>query len=197
MGRMPHYILGVLSLAVLAGCAANTRLTSTWSDPSETGPLNFQKVLVVVASADQELRNRVEGQISVMMKQTEGVPAYMAIPESAIRDTSKVKEILLSNDYDGAIVVRLVSATTETTWVDTSYAGFWGYYGWLWPTVGSPGYLRTDTRVKLETKVYSLKEDKLVWAGLSSTFDPQSGEQLLKDVAAAVAADMKSKGVIQ
>lgn len=197
MRRPLLLLLAVLLPTALAGCAANTRMTSTWSDPSVTGPLNFKKVLVVVASADPELRNRVEGQISVMMKQTEGVPAYLAIPESAIRDTGKVKEILLGNGYDGAIVVRLVSATTETTRVDTSYAGFWGYYGWVWPAVGSPGYLRTDTRVKLETKVYSLKDDKLVWAGMSSTFDPQSGEQLMKDVAAAVAADMKAKGIIQ
>jgi hypothetical protein len=192
-----HSLLLVLALAALVGCAANTRLSSTYSDPALTAPVGFTKVLVVVASGDQELRRQVEGQISVMMKRAEGVPAYLAIPESAIRDTQKVKEILLSNNYDGVIVARLVSATQETTWVDTSYAGFWGYYGGLWPAVGSPGYLRTDTRVKLETKVYSLKDDKLVWAGMSSTFNPESGEQLLKDVAAAVAADMKAKGVIQ
>ena len=186
-----------LALAVLVGCAANTRMTSTWSDPTLAGPIDFKKVLVVAVSSSQEVRRQVEGQISVLMKRAEGVPAYIAIPDSAIRDKEKVKEILRANGYDGAIVVRMVSATQETTWVPTSYPSFWGYYGMAWPAFGDPGYLRTDTRVKLETKVYSLKDDKLVWAGLSTTFDPTSGEQMLKDVASTAAADMQAKGVIK
>ena len=36
----------------------------------------------------------------------------------------------------------------------------------------SPSYLRTDTIVNVETLVYDLKADKLVWAGKSESKNP-------------------------
>ena len=50
------------------------------------------------------------------------------------------------------------------------YGGFYGgFYGYGWGAAYSPGYLRTDTIVHVETLVYDLNQNKLVWAGQSKT----------------------------
>jgi hypothetical protein len=188
----------LLLLAALAACSASsTRLTSTWKDPSVTGPLQFKKALVVAILQDADMRRQVEGQITVVMKNTEGIPSYIAIPESAIRDREKVKSICTSNGIEGAITVRLLDARTTTEWVPTSYGGFYDYWGYAWPLAMTSGYIKTDTVFKIETKVYSLKDGKLVWAGLSDSWNPTSGQQLLLDLAAKIGEDLRKDGLVQ
>jgi hypothetical protein len=62
--------------------------------------------------------------------------------------------------------------------------------------VYDPGYLRTDTIVQVETKVYALMDDKLIWAGLSETFNPRDAQARVRGVAQAVANDLKKQGLI-
>jgi hypothetical protein len=186
------------ALAVFLGCAAapTTNLTTTWSNPQVKGPLQFKKVLVLAVSKDMDIRRQTEGYLTVLLPKAEGVPAYMAIPDSDLRDKAKVKEILKSNGFDGAIVVRLVSASQETRWVDDGYMDFWGYYDWAWPYVNQPGYLVTENKYRVETRIYALDGFRQVWSGLSVSFDPASLQQFIKELADAVKADLKAKGLV-
>ena len=77
------------------------------------------------------------------------------------------------------------------------YAGGWGpYYGYGWSAAYSPGYVVTDTIVRVETLVFDLKQNKLVWAGQSETTNPENLHQFMRDLVKAVGADMRRKGVI-
>jgi hypothetical protein len=70
-------------------------------------------------------------------------------------------------------------------------------YGYGWGAAYSPGYLRTDTIVNVETLVYDLKADKLVWAGKSQSTNPDRVDALIKELVAAAAAEMKKQGLIR
>ena len=59
-----------------------------------------------------------------------------------------------------------------------------------------PGYLRTDTIVRVETLIYDLRADKLIWAGMSESTNPDSVESLIK-LTSAAAAEMKKQGLIR
>ena len=188
--------IALTALVFLSGCAPTTWLASTWVDPGIKTPLQFKKVLVVVISSDIEMRKQAEGYLTVLMQKTEGVPAYMAIPEKDLKDRAKIEKILKENGYDGVITVRLVSVDQETNWIPASYPDLWGYYGWAWPYVYQPGYLVTDTTVGIETKIYSVADAKLVWAGLSETFNPKDFQQFAKDLAKAIGDDLKKRGLV-
>ena len=183
------------ALLVLLGCATTT-LKSTWKNPEITGPLQFKKVLLLAICKDPDRRAQVEGLLGVIMKRAEGIPSYIAIPDSALGDVQKIKSIMSENGFDGAVTVRLVNARQETTWVSSTYPSFWGYYQWAYPLAWDPGYKVTDTIIRLETKVYSLKDDCLVWSGVSDTFDPASLDGMVREVAAAVAADLEKRGLV-
>jgi len=100
----------------------------------------------------------------------------------------------------GLVAMRLIKSEKQVTLVPggyaTSFPRFWGYYGHAWPIVYDPGYLRTDTIVQVETKVYSLTDDKLIWAGLSETFNPRDAQALVRGVEQAVAKDLQKQGLI-
>ena len=66
-----------------------------------------------------------------------------------------------------------------------------------WDGVYAPGDLITQRDIYVEVLVYSLDQNKLVWAGQSSTSNPRSADKLVRDVVKKVAAEMKKAGLIQ
>ena len=60
----------------------------------------------------------------------------------------------------------------------------------------SPGYLTQDTIVTLESNVYSVREDKLVWASRSRTINADSMTSLLDSMIDAMAWEMKKEKVL-
>ena len=67
-----------------------------------------------------------------------------------------------------------------------------GYYGGAW----TGGQVRTDTIVIVETLVYSLRQNKLGWAGESRTTNPTSVDAFVQELVAEAAEAMKKQGVL-
>jgi len=59
-----------------------------------------------------------------------------------------------------------------------------------------PGYVEQNTVVEVETNLYSIAEDKLLWAGRSQTYDPQSAAQVIDEVVDATVSKMKHDKVL-
>ena len=55
----------------------------------------------------------------------------------------------------------------------------------------------TDHYVLVETLVYSVENEQLVWAGRSETMNPSSASSLVDDVAKTVAAELRAQGLIE
>jgi hypothetical protein len=75
------------------------------------------------------------------------------------------------------------------------WGGGWGWGGYGWATAGYPGPI-VDTIVKVETKVYSLPDNKLLWAGISNTTDPSKLDKMVSDVAKKATKEMEKQGLI-
>jgi hypothetical protein len=62
--------------------------------------------------------------------------------------------------------------------------------------VYEPGYLRTSKIVSVETLVYDLKSNQLVWGGRSRTVDPGKLESFIREIVDEAAKKMRQDGVI-
>lgn len=91
-----------------------------------------------------------------------------------------------------------LSSSGGTMWAQPYYGSFWGagYYGWGGGGVYAPGYLRTDTIVSVETLVYSLRQDKLVWAAQSQTTNPSRVDVFIKELVDKAAKEMQKQGLL-
>jgi len=56
--------------------------------------------------------------------------------------------------------------------------------------------VQTDTEVTIETLIYSLTHDKLLWAGTSRTSNPEGIQGLVTEVANAVAGEVAKQGLV-
>lgn len=191
----------------LAACASTTRFSSTWKAP-DAGPLNFQgrKVAALVMSDNTATRFSAEELLARELKArgVEGIPAYDLIPQSETRDKDRAKALFNQAGIAGVVVLRAAGAHKDIVssggyWSIPSYGSFWGvgYYGYGWGAVNDGTRIHTDTIVSVETMVYDLEADKLVWAGLSESTNTSKVETLIKELVAAAAAEMKKQGLIR
>jgi hypothetical protein len=199
-------LIGVLALAVV-GCAS-TKFNVSWRAPG-TAPLNFKgkKVVALVISKDESVRLGAEEALAREITKLGpiGVTAYSVIPKELLQDKEKAKEFLTKAGVVGAVTMRVIgkdqniSSSPATYYGGTAYATFWGggYYGTGWGGVYDPGYLRTDTIVSVETLVYSLEQDKLVWAGRSETTNPDKVRTFVAELAVGAAAQMRKLGLVK
>jgi len=57
--------------------------------------------------------------------------------------------------------------------------------------------LSRNRLIQMETQVYSMKEGRLVWSGLSESKNPKSAEKLVEEVAGTVAGALRKQGLIE
>jgi hypothetical protein len=58
------------------------------------------------------------------------------------------------------------------------------------------GYSSTNVYVDLEILIYSLKDDKLVWYGESTSVNPESIQQTISELAVSVKTQLIEDGLL-
>jgi hypothetical protein len=198
----------VVTAAVAAAACASTSFQSSWKNPAaEPGNFKGKKVAALVVSKEEGVRYGAEDALAreLTARGMVGIAAYSLIPKELIQDKDKAKEFLEKADVAGVVAMRVVGKDKEISsspggyWGGPAYATFWGagYYGYGWGGVYSPGYIQTDTVVIVETLVYSLPQNKLVWAGQSETTNPSKVGPFIQELVSKAVAEMKKQGLVR
>lgn len=189
-GRALH-LLVALSLLLASGCAT-TRVVDTWRDPGFHGP-PLRKVLVVGMSPDGLVRRSFEDRFVVSLRERglDAIASYRELPDIDRPTDAQLREAIARTGVEGALITHLIGVA-ERTYYEPGYpyAGVGYGYGPLYPYymgsfgyVYSPGYLRTDTIVRLQTRLFRADNGtELVWIGTSETFNPSSEVDLVREV---------------
>ena len=166
-----------VALSVTLAACASTKFSST-GGPRGPG-LSFpgQKVAAVVMSPDESRRLGAEGELAreLTRRGVEGIPAYNLIPPNESRDKERAKVLFNAAGVAGVVAMRVLGTEKEISSSSgrrllgarrtTGRSGAPATTATAGAPFTSPSYLRTDTIVNVETLVYDLKTDKLVWAG--------------------------------
>jgi len=200
-------LFGVESLALLLAACATTTFTASWKAP-DARPLEFQagdKVVGLVMADSVSLRLAGEASLAHELDHLgfEGIPAYSILPNGIVKDEAKAREAIEALGAVGIVVLRPLATEQEITSLPPPYyggpyyGGFWGggYYGYGWGGAWDP-VVRTDTYVTVETLVYNLRQNKLVWAGQTRTINPKDVDGFVEDLAQAIAKELRAQGLI-
>ena len=75
------------------------------------------------------------------------------------------------------------------------YGTLWGYYGYGWGSVTTGGYVTDTTVLTVETLIFSIPRDRLIWAGVSETKHPESVQKVVADLVRSAAKELKKQGL--
>jgi hypothetical protein len=196
-----HRIVAAAStvLAVAALAAAGPKFLSKWSAP-EARSVSFagKKVAAVVMTQDDSLRVSGEEALSreLSARGMQGVASYRMIPKEELQSADKAKGWFERASVEGVVAVRPVSAEKErtytepTVWAAPYYGTLWGYYGYGWGVAYTPGSVREDTIIVVETLIYSVPMNKLLWAAASQTKNPKTLQKFVTDLVKEAAKEI-------
>ena len=192
-------------LACFASAAeAGTKFKSTWKPP-DAAPANFQgqKVAALVMLEDEKTRRGVEDELAYALRSrgVVGVAAHSFVPPEETKDEERARARLDEAGVAGAVVLRSVNKATQLTegasyWV-ANYHTFSGYYSYGWGGMYDPGYVTMDSLFMIETLIFDVKADKLLWAGLSVTKNPKRVDEFMKDLVSSAAKQLQKEGLVR
>jgi hypothetical protein len=185
--------LFLLSLIFLFGCSTSNKITNSWKNPEATGEsIRFQTVAVFGMVKDQQMRRDVEEAIAGQMVNTIAVPSYKMVSNEELADLDAVKKKLSERGMEGALVLSVRNVDQKTSYYSSgmypsAYYTFGGYYNYAWNYMYDPFvYSSTNVYVDLEVLIYSLKDDKLVWYGESTSVNPKGIQETISELAVSV-----------
>lgn len=186
--------------------AASTKFKSSWKSPDAASvDLRGQKVVALVIRKDDVSRQDAEHTLAreLTARGMQGIEAYTIVPASELRNREAAKARMEKAGIAAVVVMKEVGQATQFTesaatyYATASYNTFWGYYDSSWSYIYEPSYLSMDRVVTVETLVYDLRRDKLVWAGMSDSINPKMVMTLIKDLVAETAKEMKKQGLVR
>ena len=177
--------------SVLAGaCGSSTTMEQTWKAPQPEASL--RNVVTVYISRDGALRRNMEDTMAARLNSRgiHAVPGYAVLTDTDLGDREAARAKLVGQGFDGVVAIRLIGAHTQLQ-IEPTFMGYWGG-AWAYDNA----YLTTQTIVRVETSVFSLRDGRLVWSGVSRTIDPSSTHAAIASVTKAVAKQLEHHGVV-
>jgi hypothetical protein len=192
---------------MLSACASTT-FVSTWKAPdAQAVDPSGKKVAAVYMTTDESGRRAAEDVLARKLIEhgAQGIASYKLLDSSAVTDVERTKKQLSEGGVDGVVIMRVLGERERTRVTYSGapwgyapyYRGFSSYWGFGWGAPYSPTEVSTTTELSIETLVYSLTRDELLWAGTSRTTDPGKIATLVDEVADSAAKQMIKQGVLK
>jgi hypothetical protein len=215
-----------LTALYLSSCMGSlTEISGTWTKPGYKGK-KFSKILVVAISNELVKRNAVESAMAKELASVKinATTSTSVLDLSSIEktkdgkiDTTKieaVKKSLIDAGYDGAIVLSLLDKKEKTEYVPGqtyyqpnyyssygygpySYHGFYNYSYSTYNVVNTPGYYVEKTNFYIESRLFDLKTNELLWAAQSETLNPSNMKDFSSSLSKAVVDNIVNDFVIR
>ncbi len=191
-------------LIIICSSCSSTRIASSWREPDKTVVIEkLNKVLVVALFKDETSRHRAEDQMASYLS-GKGIVSYNYLSASFNKENEEyLRKKIKLDGFDGAVTMRLVDVDQEkiytpgnTTYYPTYYRSFTGYYYRIWSNYTTPGYYSTTKTYTIETNVYSIKEDKIIWSGITETTNPDGLKKMTEEVVQVVYKKMVKEGFV-
>ena len=186
----------------VAALSAAIRFTSTFKS-LDAGAVSFvgKKVAALVISNDDSLRVSGEEALVRELKERgmQAVATYRIAPREEMRTAETAKPWFEKAGVEGIVAVRPVSVESETyntgTWVTSHYSTLWGYYGYGWSSVYLPASARSQRVVVVETTIYSVPRNQLLWAAVSETNNSRDLSGFVDELAKEMIKEMQKQGL--
>jgi hypothetical protein len=187
--------------------AGSTKMVSSWFAPEAKG-VKFKKLLAVVVTRSAGTRRAAEDEMvnRLNARGNNAQASYEFLTELELEDPASAKAKVLSSGADGAVVLRLHTFNSSTKSqpsvrpndppTTTSPNPLSSEFTFFSPQPAAGELSYTQLVVEIETLVYSLKDDKLIWRGVSKTKNPLGAQVVIREITEEAIKTMKKQGLV-
>lgn len=187
--------LKLLTILLMSGmvwaCSPSTRITGSWVEPSSKGQMLTGKTIFIASlTRNMKVRTSLENNLEQQgpMKNVKVVKSIDFFSPDFYQKIPAEKQLISQIKNSGAdmiLTVSMINKESDTRYVPGShgyapypyyrwYGGFYSYYNYWRPMFYEPGYYVTDRTYFMETNLYDIATNKLIWSAQSQTVNPGS-----------------------
>ena len=213
--QLTKLLVFLVALCPVAACSkTTTSISQSYRNPGYEQAV-FKKLLVIGVAENQQGRQAFEDAFVKAIAEQGGSAhtSWGVLPKSEQLTEEEIRGAVEAGGFDGVLITRLLAVDKEEEYTPGStylnpktsyyaggygygYGGYYGFYGTTYAKVHEPGYFETSTTIRVETNLYSVANDGLVWTGQSNTVDPKSIPDARESMTAAVAKKLKEEKLI-
>lgn len=193
--------------AILLAACANTKISQSWVEPDNKR--SYDDLLIIGIGESEQNRRAYESHFVESLREvgTEAEASYKLIKSNEKIDRDTVAKAIKGMDIDGVIVTHMVAVDEETIYRPTMdympmygggyYGGLYSYYPHVNSYVTQPGYYTTHETYTLETNLYDVESEELIWSARSRTFSPESVQEVIVDLTKLLINDLQEKNLLK
>ncbi len=210
MNRKVLTIVTVFTAATLL-FGASSKLVMSWRNPNYAPAKRPHRVLALGFSNNMTVRVDFEDALAAELA-SKGLVSVagndiLLRPPGTKLDLNYLREQIRANQIEAVVVSRLIKVDESVTYLPGTpyivpfpyYNTFYGYYGTLYPVIYSPGYLKEERKVRVETNLYYVNgapDGQLVWTGITDTFNPSNVDKAIKGLVNLVVTKMQDEDAL-
>ena len=211
IARITALLVTLVSAVLLSACVTshNTDVTSSSRVKGHAPGDHVNKVLVIALVDQPNIRTAVEGRLVAALQERK-VEATASLPVLGAdygkgKDRKEMAADIAARGYESALVVTLIDVKEEMHYTQggMNYAPDIAVQGAMGQTfyvrqsaVYEPGYFSNDKKYFLESNLYQLDPEKLLWSAKTTTVNPADLEAGTTGVAKAVVDRMAKDDMI-
>lgn len=203
------HFLCILSI-MFSGCSA-TKISSVWRDPSfqEKKYKNIIVIGIMEENRKRSLRLSFEEHLVNDLKEM-GYKAISSTDAYGIKSfigktEDEIIQILKTGGYDAVITTTLLDISKEQNYVrghmdywpgGIYYSRFGRYYSYWHNRVYAPGYFIINTNYIIESNLFDIEDDKIIFSAQTESMDPSSIDNLAHRISKSILKSMHEKRVL-
>jgi hypothetical protein len=175
---------------------------------------SFHKVFVVAMTADVDVKARMENDIAAaiakkgyqVVKSMDVLPIDIKNPRKPTKE--EIVEKVKASGCDAALITAVLkkdesiayteggttySKSPEYTWGNSYY----GYYNHWYQTTSTSSYYTNDKTYIMQTNLYDVASEELMWSVQSDVVNPSSLEHFSKSYMNGLVKKMKAGGILK
>ncbi|MEN8243788.1 MAG: hypothetical protein ABFS43_02670 [Thermodesulfobacteriota bacterium] len=178
-------------IAFLIIACSGTEIIEKQIDDTYTGK-PVSNILIIAITGNEHNRKSFENKFVTHLHSI-GVGAVSSeevipMPPDLEMGRETILETVNQYENDAVIITHLIDKDVKDVYTRGSkgYRGFHGFYRSRYSYNHDRGYSSTNTTLRLETNLYDVKTDNLIWSGESKTWSKDTGDQIINDVVKAL-----------
>jgi len=209
--RNSPFVLLIITLVVAACSSPKESTTGVWVNKDKIQGKSFNKIFIVVMTADPEARSTVENDLAAVatsrghpvVKSIDVITTSLKDPKLPTKDevVAKVKETTCDAVFVATLLKKeeSVGYTPGTSAYSVApYQTYYpGYYSYWYPSVSTPSYYDHEKTYFMQSNLYDVASEEIMWSVKSKIFSPETLKKFSKQYTSTLVKQLEKEKLIK
>jgi len=201
----------LLPLVAALACAPSVQMTGQWVDKELFQPGKYSSMFIAVMSQNLSVKQVFENDLAseAASRGVKAVKSGDIFKPNFTAENAGSKEAVLAKvrelGLETIFTVALKDKETSTRYVPGTvmyspspyYGGWGGYYSNTYATVYTPGYYTQDKTYFVESNLYDVATEKLLWSVQSEIINPGKVEAVAEEYTSMLLDALAKEGLLK